>query len=357
MSLCKYKYLAGVSLLLVSTVASAEDYVAKVLTVPAPYGQDVMINGAGDNGLMSGHVDGGIFGYAVYFTTQGGMRIMEPSNNSYLGTYITDSWGATYHSGYGSASVGTHALFWVGGNPQPVDLHPSGLAQSSWAEGIDGQYQCGRYLAPNNSQGACLWSRTASSFRALKSGPYSFVVADGVDSTDMPAGLIWFVGHGALNDIADSRALFWPGITADPIDLSVAGYGMSEAHSCDYPQVAGYAIKSVDGSDYRHAALWNQVTHTFVDLNPNATFKGSEVLSVRNGVQVGWAGVTGNTSSGRQATLWHGVAATWTNLKARLPFPYNTRECVATDIDAQGNVVGWATNNSGAKVPCVWFRQ
>jgi hypothetical protein len=333
--------------------ASAETYVPHLYGVPAGYTQ-MVVNGAGNNGMMAGYATSAGIDNAATLTNSG-FRNLHPSG--FVSSRITNSWGGTYHVGYGSPTGSggiSHALFWVGGGPG-VDLHPTDASVlQTRGLGGDGQLQCG-YAALAASQKACTWSRTAASFRYLNAPNHHQVAAYGADTSATPVGTIWYCGSGINNSTFETCALLWQGQNSNALDLQVTGYTASEAFGCSYPQIAGYTSGSPTGNNH-HAALWDINIPFLEDLNP-PPFVSSEALAVRGGVQVGF-GVPTSTQTRNQALLWHGHAGTWTNLHALLPYPFTLWSSKATDIDQQGNVVGYVESSDHTiRRPVVWLRQ
>jgi hypothetical protein len=94
-----------------------------------------------------------------------------------------------------------------------------------------------------------------------------------------------------------------------------------------------------------------------VNLNPNGVFRGTRITAIKGNVQVGY-GTSITTPNRNQAILWHGQASTWTNLHAKLPYPYNLWNSYPVDIDPQGNIIGFISQLSDIQPrPVVWYRQ
>jgi hypothetical protein len=339
------KTIFGASLLAAAMTAHAESYIAKIYG-PPPGFTDMAVNGAGDNGVMagSGLTDDG-FEHAVYITPQG-MKSLHPAG--WEVSTVQDAW-SSYYTGWGRAPSGVaHALFWIGGSA-PADLHPGSPAIASWAYGGGGQLQVGSIENTNFQTIACSWSRTASSNKHLSAPGYENTEAYGTNGTVI-------VGKGVESITTNTHALMWRNFASSAENLTPAGYNEASATGVDGAQQVGY-VSGPSTNSNRHAALWFGSAASFHDLNPNGVFTSTYIARVRNGLQVG-TGVPVTTPGRTQAIAWHGVAGTWINLHARLPYPFNLWSSTATDIDNQGNIVGTITHPNGQlRRPVIWLRQ
>ena len=339
------KTIFGVWLLAaVAASAHAETYVARIHSVPNGY-TSITVNGAGDNGLMagSGVTDDG-FEQALFMTLQG-VKNLHPTGWDF--STVTDAWGS-YRTGWGRAQAGVpHALFWVGGGTA-ADLHPGSPAVASWAYGGGAQVQVGATMNSSDITTACVWSRTASSNKALNSPGYHDTEARGTNG-------VVIVGKGEETISSEIHALMWRTSASAAENLSPAGFTNSAALGVDGNQQVGY-VSGPGSNNARRAALWFGSAASFVNLHPSG-FLESEINRVRNGLQVG-SGIPATTPGRRQAIAWHGAAGTWINLHARIPHPFIFWSSVATDIDNQGNIVGYIENPSNnLRRPIIWLRQ
>lgn len=337
------------SILGLAMTASAETYVAKIYGVPS--GFDYMYGvGAGGNGMITGYAKRTGGEEEALYLTPGGIRNMHPAG--WTSSHITDSWGSTYHVGFGApvGTVPTNALFWAGGGA-PVNLHPASGADSTMAFGGDGQLQVGSgtvldFITFTLVTRGCTWSRTASSFRYLASPNHTNVTAFGTDGTAV-------VGEGTIS--AQKHALYWPTIGQNPRDLNPSGATESQSLSTHSGQQGGYYISPATGGN-RHAALWSGSSGTMVDLHP-AAFLESGVVRVRGGMQVG-TGTPITTPTRKQAIAWHGTSGSWINLHFKLPYPFTFWSSAAGDIDANGNITGTIESPDGTiRRPVIWMRQ
>jgi hypothetical protein len=344
------KRFAPLVLLALPMLARGEDYIAKIYGVPA--GWTVMRSyGGGDNQMMSGYVEKDGIMHAAYLTSTGGFKDMHPS--SFTWSLINDSWGSTYHCGYGLAGSSIHALFWVGGGV-PVDMHPSLEYDHSYLFGGSGTMQvglvAGTIACPDcgftSSTHAGTWSRTAASFRRLHSTTHRDTRSWGTNGTQ-------FVGFGTNRADGSTNALLWKTVGGFSTNLRPSMSTESRATTVWGNQQGGYFVGPQTGG-YEHAVIWAGTAGSAVDLNPNATFQRSTVVAVRNGLQVGWARPLGHPTRS-QAIAWHGTSGTWINLHSRLAYPYNLGESFAEGIDNQGNIIGYIMGTFGMR-PVVWLR-
>jgi hypothetical protein len=339
-----------------AAVAPAEEYVAKIYSVPSPYSK-LVVEGAGANGMMTGTILAAGTTHAATLTDQGLRDI-----NAVIGAIsrIYDSWGGTYHVGHSQVFGNDfHAFLWIGGS-QAYDLHPTSItSDESAATGVDGNFQCGWYHDALGNRRPCLWSRTALSFKPLSAPGFPEAIPTSVDSTNVAGNTVLTVGNVGANTEPDKyQAVYWKGF-AQPetaVRLSPTGFDESQALACDYPLVGGY-FRGVSTFTYRQAALWNVADATVKNLNPSGVFRGTRITAMSNGVQVGY-GTSVTTPNRNQAILWHGQASTWTNLHSKLPYPYNLWNSFAMDIDAQGNVIGYIVQPTTlTERPVVWYRE
>lgn len=336
-----------------TAAALAENY-QPIIYAP-PFGYDAMtVTGAGGNGMVSGYasVSGGQ-AEAIYMTQQG-TRQMHPSGH--FRSHILDSWGNTYHCGSAaSVDLAPKAQFWVGGGA-PVPLHPSGAEYTgSQAEGGGGQLQVGWVSGTFPCAGcghasdgthAAMWSRTASSFSRLHSPNHTNVRATATDGVRQ-------VGFGINMSGSRTNALLWNGPNSVAVNLHPAGYDESALEAISGNQQGGLVKVGIESEK---AALWTNTAVSMVVLHPSG-WRSSRVNAIRNGLQVGEGHPAYDGYLRLQAVAWHGSFASWINLHSRLPAPYVFWHSTATDIDEQGNIVGYVYNgDTGVRRPVIWKR-
>ena len=129
------------------------------------------------------------------------------------------------------------------------------------------------------------------------------------------------------------HALLWTGAPESAVDLNPAGFSTSAAYGVSGGQQVGSGLTGAS----EHALLWTGTAESVVDLHP-AGYRHSRALRVAGCQQVGLA--VDPTTTNNHAMLWTGTADSAVDLHSFLP-PVWTMS-VATGIDADGNIVGWA---------------
>jgi hypothetical protein len=346
---------AASALIFAGAAACAETYTAMIYSSPPGY-PEMYVLGAGDNGMMTGLVDDGSGVKKAAYRTSSGYKIMHPAG--WYDSRINDSWGATYHTGYGKTTSGAleHALFWVGGGPG-VDLHPAGAEyQLSEAFGGFDQFQVGTVGGNINCDDcgvfmlnhAGIWNRTAASFKRLHSLTHKETYAFGTDG-------IHHVGVGQNRADGSYNALLWNDTNSMGKNIRPSMSTSSQAIAVWGNQQGGFYTSVATGGS-QHAVIWAGTAASALDLNPNGVFVSSTIKAVRNGLQVGSANPSANPAK-YQAIAWHGSAATWINLHSKLPAPFQLWHSFAEGIDNLGNITGYVGNSAGTDVrPVVWVR-
>ena len=331
--------LAATCLTLITLPAFAQDYHANDLTPPSsPTGK---LTGAASGTQVGGSGNG----HAMVLTGNALTAVDLHPAGYYLS--MATSTDGVQQCGYGYLSVGgTHAMAWSGSAASAVDLNPSGY-NFSYCSGVQNGQQVG--FAENQTyfitaSHALLWSGTAGSVVDLHPGTFPYSRAMGLhDGEQVGYGSSFAYPYGdTLAYHATSHALRWAGTAASAVDLHPAGYGASEALATNGLQQGGWGYLAL-GTSHLHALLWNGSAADFVDLHP-AGYTDSRVTALTATQQVGegWVGTPGMAGSVRHALLWSGTAASVVDLNQYLPAGY--LHAVATGIDANGNVVGYAYN-------------
>ena len=259
--------------------------------------------------------------------------------------------------GYSLTGGGIHALVWNGSSSAYADLNPSGY-MFSYCLGVDNGEQAG--YAQNQSyfvtsSHAMCWYGSAGSAVDLHPGwpSYPFSRAVGCRNGEE----VGYVSSLAYPDgdapgyHTTSHAVRWAGTAASAIDLNPAGYDASEATCTNGTQEGGWGYSVL--SNTQHAMLWSGDASTAVDLHP-VGYTDSKVTALTSTQQVGegWIGAAGAYTSVRHALLWTATADSVVDLNQYLPTGYTN--AVATGIDVNGNVVGYAYNGAhpyGLSIP------
>jgi hypothetical protein len=257
--------------------------------------------------------------------------------------------------GYGTLG-GIHALVWNGSADSCVDLNPSGYG-FSYCLGVHNGEQVG--YAQNQSyfvtaSHAMCWQGSAASAVDLHpSTTYPFSRAMGVHGGEEVGYISSFAypDGDASGYHTTSHAVKWNGSAASAVDLNPLGYDASEATCTSGTQQGGWAYLALPAPT-QHAMIWSGTAASAVDLHP-AGHTDSKVTAIFGNQQVGegWIGAAFGYTSVRHALLWTGAADTVVDLNQYLPAGYTN--AVATGIDSNGNVVGYAYNGYayGLSVP------
>ncbi len=258
--------------------------------------------------------------------------------------------------GFVSSLGSTHAAKWSGSAANFVDMNASTGSTWSTCLGTYGGQQVGFGETPLYTvtiQHAILWTNGIATNIHPSALLYSYskavAIRNGqqvgyVSSQSYPYGE-WFY-YQAL-----SHAVVWTGTAASAVDLNPAGYVGSQALATNGTQQGGWAYLSTPVQT-QHAGLWSGTADTFVDLHP-AGYNDSRITALTATQQVGdgWVGTLGAPGSIRHALVWSGTPDSVIDLNQFLPPGYT--HAVATGIDANGNVVGYAYNTptQGVAVP------
>ncbi len=260
---------------------------------------------------------------------------------------MATSTDGTDQCGYSGSSLGgIHAMKWSGSSSSAVDLHPSG-SNFSYCTSVDNGQQGG--FAEQQSyfitaSHAMLWNGTPAAID-LHPLAYTFSRVMGIKSGQQVgygSTVVYTFGEYPAGIHQTSQALLWNGTAASYVVLHpAANYTASEALATNGTQQGGWGYNLVNGG--RHGLLWSGTSTSAVDLHPTG-FTDSAVTAITATKQVGegWVGVPGALGSVRHALLWSGAANTVVDLNQYLPTGYT--HAVATGVDANDNVVGFAYN-------------
>jgi hypothetical protein len=287
-----------------------------------------------------------VFGYSTQSQTYQ-VVILSPSagfnETRGSGIYAMQRVGAARIAGAEQPEY-SHAILWLGDSLAPIDLNPAGFDYSR-ANDTDGTRQVGSAYHPNVpytiSRVAALWSGSAGSFVPLCAYPFcgrsaseAYAVAG-----DQQVGFTddSFTCSECGQTIIMHAAL-WRGSPESHIDLHPLGIGCdrSFAFDTDGIQQVGYGTFPASDRKY-HSLLWSGTAQSVVDLSPVA-FQVSFANAVRNGVQVGYGQ---NYDQGSltlpTALVWHGTAASAVSLGQGVIEDTNGSTHVGTRADGFAN--------------------
>jgi len=303
----------------------------------------------------------------------------------------------------------SHAFLWTGNSPIPIDLHPANWTHS-WAAATNGTQQAGYVDGQNypySGRRAALWSGIAESLVLLwplsewgESEAVSIAGNQQVGYLDRS-----FCGNGSGEGGGGCtyhiHAALWNGTPESFVDLhptsfagaNAPGDQRSKALDTDGSNQAGYVelLLPLGGGSYKwetHAVLWQGAGGSAIDLHPQG-WDVSYAYAVKNNTQVGygievagfsditpfvWHGsaesrvslgqgivldTNGATHVGAigvdnssHAFRWDGDTGSGFDLNTLLPFGYINSG--ATDINAEGDIIGWAQSPSGFLVGVLW---
>ena len=304
-------------------------------------------------------------GAAVNATTGYTTALLWPTSTSSAVNLGPDNWTFSEANGvYGNQQVGdgtypnsdsilsSHALLWNGTAASMVDLNPSSYNYSI-AYATDGAQQVGTGEASGNYlPNALLWSGSAASAVNLNPANYSSSVAMGVSG-----GIQVGYGYGGTTGNY-VHALQWQSTATSGTDITPGGYTDAKAVGISGNQIVGFADNNAwgTGSGNRlqyitHAILWNATTDAFTDLNPATGWTETFALGTNGDFQVGY-GYGSATGNEDHALVWQSSNSSYYDLQNVLPS--NFTSSVATGIDPDGNIVGYAENNSGVQYAVEW---
>lgn len=284
---------------------------------------------------------------------------LHPTGHYYsMATSADDS----QQGGWSYTPAGLHAVVWSGSASSCVDLHPSGY-NFSYCLGVHNGEQVGYAQSQSyfvTGSHAYLWHGSSASGVDLHPGTMMYSRALGVRSGEQ-VGYVTSVAYAEGDYLGyhnTSRAVKWNGSALSAVDLHPAGYDASEATCTNGTQQGGWGYIAL-GTSHLHAMMWSGTAASAVDLHP-AAYTDSKINAITADRQVGegWVGAPGAAGSVRHALVWSGSAGSVIDLNQYLPAGYT--HGVATGVDANGNVVGYAYNTySAAAVPagaiCVVF--
>ena len=261
----------------------------------------------------------------------------------------------TQQGGWAYLATGQHAVVWSGSAASYVDLHPSGY-NFSYCLGVHAGEQVGYAQQQSyfiSASHAFCWTGSAASgvdLHPVSVYPFSRAVGchDG-EEVGYVSTIAYPEGEYAIGYYhTGSHAMRWNGTAASAVDLHPIGFDSSEATCTSGTQQGGWGYLIFSASHLR-ALLWSGTADSVVDLHP-AGYSESRVNAMNATQQVGdgWTGIPGALGSVRHALVWTGTAESVVDLNQYLPAGYT--HGVATGINADGNVVGFAYNTYQAGV-------
>ncbi|HYR84360.1 MAG TPA: hypothetical protein VE422_09815 [Terriglobia bacterium] len=261
------------------------------------------------------------------------------------------------------STIGTpnskQAMAWATYSPFTATfLHPANMAESAIFDAGGGQF-VGWAAGQSTSSAAhaMLWtSGEATAVIDLNPSQLSFVssVANSVDRNgrqQVGSGTVFLGIDGNKIQYSDQHALLWSGNAASAVDLHPAGFSSSVANAAaDSVQVgSGFSTSA----QHDHALLWTGTASSAIDLNPSGITESMAGGIGSGGAIVGW--VSGQpTGNQRHAFLWLGASRTVVDLHNFLPAGYISS--VASGIDDNDDVVGWAITSAGDANAVLWRR-
>jgi hypothetical protein len=233
------------------------------------------------------------------------------------------------------------ALLWTNTATAPVNLHPSGF-MSSQATGIDGGKMVGNGFDGLSVEVALLWTNGTASSSGILLLPEGYMFGSWYGGvTGIDGGRV--VGSGADTSWSTNVAFLWTNGTADvgeilPLGVYLLNVNVSPAVSgIDGGQVVG---NGVDPDWDEVALLWTNTATAPVSLRAPSGYDYSYAYGINGGQVVGY-GYDFFISGATVPLLWKKNTEGSYDYEI-LPVPEGYTNGVATGIDANGNIVGYA---------------
>ena len=255
--------------------------------------------------------------------------------------------------GYGGSVGGIRGLLWSGSAASVVALQPPSGFADSFCTGVDNGREVGfseNLIYSFTNSHALYWNNSPTPVDLHPAGGLPYSRAIGVKGGEQ-VGYMSSIAYPYFDVVQayhiTSHAYRWAGTAASGVDLHPALFDASEAAATNGTQQGGWGY-TVLGTSHLHALLWSGTAASAVDLSP-AAFTDTQInaLNVTQQVGEGWAGTV------RHALLWSGTADSVTDLNQYLPPGYT--QAVATGIDIDGNVVGYAYNGVFGPGSSAWL--
>ncbi len=340
--------LAAACCLLTGLSAVGQEYHSNDLTPPGS--SSGKLSGT-SGGRQVGSAAVGVTGYS-HAVLMGGNALavtdLNPASYYYSVANCSDD---SQQGGWGyGLSGGMHALVWNGSSSSYADLNPSGYMFSSCL-GVHNGEQVG--YAQNQSyfvtaSHAMSWHGSAATAVDLHPVGSAYLFSRALGCRDgEEVGYVSSVAYpegDAAGYHAGSRAVRWTGSAASAVNLHPLGFDASEATCTSGTRQGGWGYVAL-GTSHQHALLWSGDAASAVDLHPaGCTDSRVTAISGTNQVGEGWVGPAYGPGSVRHALLWSGTADSVVDLNQYLPAGYTN--AVATGVDTNGNVVGYAYNGA-----------
>jgi len=300
------------------------------------------------------------YAYGVYDnyqvgTADGSPVLWQGSSDSMtpLPTSLSRSVAASIHGsqivGYGLESS-YRALYWPSLTSSPVNLHPSGYA-NSFAVSVFEDEQVGYGLKIVNQETmevqtcAMLWHGSADSLIELN--PDAYVASKALDTMGG-----YQVGLGQLST-GQAHALVWNGSPESYVDLHPDGYDGSILKGIwtdgEELRAAGQAF--IGGK--QHALLFINRLATLIDLHPTG-FATSDAVDLNSSTVVG-SGRGASTNWYTHALAWFEDGSVLIDLHRYLPEGY--AQSLASAVNEAGDIVGWAVTDAELAHAVLWKKQ
>jgi hypothetical protein len=226
-----------------------------------------------------------------------------------------------------------------------IDLNPNG-SNICYAYGASGGQQVGIGNPTGPVYHALLWSGSAASAVDLNPSGFDQSYAYGISGGQQVGN-----GHSFSATGGNVHAMLWSGTAASAVDLNPSGFDSSVANATSNGQQVGGGWGAATGGNYiSHALLWSGSAASAVDLNPSG-FDTSCALGISGGQQVGYG--NGSATSGNDhALIWSGSADSAIDLSQFLPSRWSNSYAEA--VDAQGNIVGYAMDDTFTYHAILW---
>jgi hypothetical protein len=248
-----------------------------------------------------------------------------------------------FQAGVVDVSGNMHAWLWSNSAPG-TDLHPTdpGSPEATQILRMNATHAAGWGMFSGTPQ-AALWTFGAPTpFQQLPNLTFSDSQANDVDNGNA-------VGVGTVSGV--SHAVLWPFMGIAPLDLhtmSAVGpnYLSSIATSIDGPRVAGTAAFN-NATEDPHAVVWNTQLATFTDLHPLTGFTSSNATSIEGDRVVGY-GLQDTLDGDIHALVWNLVGNSFTDIH---PVGYVSSFASMTNGDL---IVGWASDVNDVPTAMLW---